>query len=125
LDQISLYDFSRKELGYYGVDIYSSWNEQRIPKSKVYTTETDLSFFSRLVPFSDTGQFSHFTIEQLNLGEILLDPLYEDKHYILIADRWELRARLFRTEKYYFVFKIGPGIHRLYVSEFGLGQPVD
>ena len=97
--------------------------DKLLPKNIMITTDPDLEGYSAIVPVQYRDSYLHMNYEIVKQGIFSPEAARSVKHMILLGNRWEVIATLKRVDPNFFEFGFAGG-ERLFVSEFGLGEPV-
>lgn len=121
-----LIDFSDKSEGLYtlkGTIPFdpNNWN-LGMPRSIMITTDPDLEGSAMIIESKHHSEYTPFTIDQMKSGKVSLEILKSINHTIVVGEQWELTARLIKIWPFFFEFRFAGG-ERLWISEFGLGEP--
>ena len=122
-----LIDFADKSEGLYTLKTkQGSFDPNSTPLSRyeMVVSEPDLETYATLVDGRFISDYGVFSIDIMKHSKVSFDVMKSMKHLILVGQAWEITARLTKIYCNCFRFSFAGG-HWFYVSEFGLGEPVD
>jgi hypothetical protein len=99
----------------------------QLTKSQILTTEPDLSYLARTV-YDDTEIAffpAEFTAEDVILGRMSIDTIKNIRHYILLADKYEITGKVVKVTPKYFKIAGVLGLQTIITTSFRLGSPTD
>jgi hypothetical protein len=122
-----LIDFNDKSEGLYTLKMrQGDFDADNTPlvRSEMVTTDPDLETYATIVVDRFASDYSIFNIDMIRTNKISVETIKRFRHLVLLGGQWEITARLWKVHKETFEFTFGGG-RRFFVSEFGLGEPVD
>jgi hypothetical protein len=122
-----LIDFNDKSEGLYTLKtINGTFDPDTTPLSRyeMVVSEPDLETYATLVDSRFVSDYGVFSIEAMKHTKVSFEIMKSTKHLILVGQAWEITARLKKVRMNCFGFSYAGG-QWFYVSEFGLGEPVD
>jgi len=100
-------------------------NLSSLQDTQIITTDPDLEYYSMIIPRRQGKQYSmEFTVDQIKAEKLSVDFMKVKKHFILIADRFEVAVRFSKIKDDCFELICRSYIH-IYAKKFRLGDPFD
>jgi len=120
-------DFADRRQGLYTLNIKKTGDivpdgVDNIRSKTMLTTDADLEAYAGLMDTKFWGDYTPITIDFVQQGIMSVEAVRNVKHLCLF-NGWEIPVLLKKVRSNCFEFSFSGG--RLYVMEFGLGEPIE
>ena len=98
-----------------------------IGDNQMLVSDPDISFYATTITTMEDGFYADrpVTVQEVEEGTVSLDTVKGLRHYFLLADRYEISAKITKITKNYFRLSGIMGTVDLYIKKIRIGEPYD